>query len=104
MPPLKILVAEGNRINQKLIELLLKRKNHQVTIAENGKEAVTLFEQEKFDLILMDMQMPEMNGKEATKEIRMREQDEREHIPIIAFTANAMKSDREECLAAGMNK
>ncbi|HVN78562.1 MAG TPA: response regulator, partial [Terriglobia bacterium] len=101
--PLKILLAEDNPVNQKLVVRLLEKHNDHVTVAVNGKEALELLDQESFDLVLMDVQMPEMNGLEATSAIREREQIEGGHIPIIAMTAHAMRGDRERCLSAGMD-
>jgi PAS domain S-box-containing protein len=100
---LNILLAEDNLINQKLAKKLLDKQGYHVTIANNGLEAVTLFEQQKFDLILMDFQMPEMNGLEASTRIRDIEQEKGGHIPIIAMTANAMKENKERALNAGMD-
>ncbi len=100
---LRILVAEDSEINQKLVLGLLGRHDHHVVIAETGREAVALYEQEPFDLILMDVQMPDMDGLEATREIRRREARAGGHIPILAMTARAMKGDREMCLQAGMD-
>src|SRR5262249_25616202 len=76
---------------------------HSVTIANNGREAVDLAERESFDVVLMDVQMPEMDGLEATRRIRDRERDEVRRLPIIAMTAHAMKGDREQCLGGGMD-
>jgi len=100
---LNILVAEDNIINQKLAYSLLSKQGHQVVIANNGLEAVHEFKTHHYDLILMDFQMPEMDGLEATQEIRSLEQSEQQRIPIIAMTANAMKEDRERALSAGMD-
>ena len=101
--PLRILLAEDNRVNQKLAVAMLSRMGHEVTVAGDGKEAIEAWEQQRFDLILMDIQMPEMDGYEAAKRIREREQISRQHIPIIAMTAHAMRGDRESCLTAGMD-
>jgi CheY-like chemotaxis protein len=98
-----ILLAEDNLVNQRLAVRLLEKRGHSVVVAENGRKAVTAFENEPFDLILMDMQMPELNGYEATSIIREKEQATDAHIPIIALTAHTMKGDRERCLAAGMD-
>jgi two-component system sensor histidine kinase/response regulator len=100
---LHILLAEDNIINQKLAVHLLKKRGHTVVIAENGRATIAAFDREKFDLLLMDVQMPEINGFEATTIIRDREKATSSHIPIIALTAHAMKGDRERCLAAGMD-
>jgi signal transduction histidine kinase/ligand-binding sensor domain-containing protein/CheY-like chemotaxis protein len=103
IPPLRILLAEDNVINQKLAIRLLESHGHAVVVAQNGKEALTRLEQSNFDLILMDVQMPEMDGYRTTAAIRSREQDTLRHIPIIAMTAHAMKGDRERCLDSGMD-
>jgi signal transduction histidine kinase/ligand-binding sensor domain-containing protein/ActR/RegA family two-component response regulator len=109
---LNFLVVEDNKVNQKLISRMLSKQGHCVTIAENGRLALELLEQNTnpaFDLILMDIQMPEMGGVEATRAIRKREQQQSQpgekapHIPIIALTAHAMKGDRERFLKAGMD-
>ena len=100
---LHILLAEDNLVNQKVAQKLLEREGHSVVIANNGREAVEKYEAEHFDLILMDVQMPEMDGFEATAEIRAQEQGTTRHIPIIALTAHAMKGYSEQCLAAGMD-
>ncbi len=101
--PLKILLAEDGIVNQRVAVGLLQMRGHQVAIAENGMKAVEAWQQDAFDLILMDVQMPEMDGYEATEAIRRAEQQTGQHIPIIAMTANAMKGDRERCLDAGMD-
>ncbi len=100
---LKVLLVEDNPTNQKVAVGILKKKKYEVTIAQNGKEAVDLFNKKHYDLILMDIQMPLMNGYEATKEIRKQEYSTGTHIPIIGVTAHAMKSDVEQCLAVGMD-
>jgi CheY-like chemotaxis protein len=100
---LKILLAEDNVINQKLAVKLLERKGHEVVVAGDGKEALEKLDQSDFDLVLMDVQMPELDGLQATAEIRQRERKTLQHIPIIALTAHAMKGDRERCLEAGMD-
>jgi len=99
---LDILLVEDNKVNQKLAMRLLEKLGSQVTIAASGIEALELLERRSFDLILMDCQMPEMDGYEATRHIREREHPQR-HIPIIAITANAMESDLERCLTSGMD-
>ena len=101
--PLNILVAEDNATNQKLVVNLLDQRGHRVTIAANGREAVALSGDNAFDVILMDVQMPEMDGFEATAAIRRREKEHGGHIPIVAMTAHAMAGDRERCLEAGMD-
>ncbi|MCE5315087.1 MAG: response regulator [Armatimonadota bacterium] len=100
---LRILLAEDNIVNQKLATRLLKKRGHDVTVAGNGKEALTALENGSFDFVLMDVQMPEMDGLETTGEIRKKEKETHQHIPIIAMTAHAMKGDRERCLEAGMD-
>jgi len=101
--PLRILLAEDSLVNQKLAVGLLEKHGHRVTLANHGREALAALESQDFDLILMDVQMPEMDGYEATAAIRAREQETRRHIPIVAMTAHAMKGDRERCLEAGMD-
>ena len=100
---LHILLAEDNVVNRKLAARLLEKQGHRVTVASNGKEALGQLEQEHFDLVLMDVQMPEMNGFDTTAAIRNREKHSGQHIPIIAMTAHAMKGDREHCLEVGMD-
>jgi signal transduction histidine kinase/DNA-binding response OmpR family regulator len=100
---LRILLAEDNKVNQALAIKMLEKRGYKVTVAVDGRQAVAAYEKESFDLILMDVQMPEMNGFEATAQIRQQEQDSNRHIPIIAMTARAMKEDKEECLSAGMD-
>ena len=102
-PGLRILLAEDNPVNQMLVLFLLEKQGHQISTAINGKEAVAALETQPCDLVLMDVQMPEMDGFEATKIIRTREGRSGRHVPIIAMTAHAMKGDRERCLAAGMD-
>jgi CheY-like chemotaxis protein len=101
---LRILVAEDNPINQKLVLSLLKQQRHTVTLVNNGQEAVAKAAEGGFDLILMDVQMPQMSGLEATAAIRAQESAvPGRHVPIMAMTAHAMASDREMCLEAGMD-
>jgi two-component system, sensor histidine kinase and response regulator len=99
----RILLAEDNRVNQAVASRLLSKLGHSIVIANNGKEAVDLLKQQTFDLVLMDVQMPEMDGIVATERIRECERSTHVHIPIIAMTAHAMQGDRERCLAAGMD-
>jgi PAS domain S-box-containing protein len=101
--PLRILLAEDSPVNQKLTIGLLKRHHHHIAAVENGKAALDALEREPFDLVVMDVQMPEMDGLQATARIRAREKETGGHIPIVAITAHAMKGDRERCLAAGMD-
>jgi PAS domain S-box-containing protein len=98
-----ILLAEDNMVNQRLAVRLLELQRHTVVVAGNGREALAAWEQQPFDLVLMDVQMPEMDGMETTAAIRTKEQGTGRRIPIIAMTAHAMKGDRERCLAAGMD-
>ena len=101
--PLRVLLAEDNPVNQEVALRLLERRGHSVIVAENGKQALTAIERHKFDLVLMDVQMPEMGGLEATQLIREKEKSTGEHLPILAMTAHAMQGDRERCIAAGMD-
>jgi two-component system sensor histidine kinase/response regulator len=100
---LSILLAEDNAVNRLLAVRLLEKRGHTVTVAGNGKEALAALEQQSFDLVLMDVQMPEMDGFEATAAIREKEKHSGSHLPVIAMTAHAMVGDRERCLAAGMD-
>lgn len=101
--PVKILVAEDNEANQFLIKAITKTMDWEITLVENGEEAIEAFKKDNFDLILMDVQMPVMNGYEATKIIRSLEAEKDKHIPIIALTAYAMTSDKDQCIDAGMD-
>jgi PAS domain S-box-containing protein len=101
--PLKILLAEDHPPNQQLAVRLLERRGHRVVVANNGLEALAALENEPFDMLLTDIQMPEMDGFAATQEIRRREAETGGHLPIVAMTAHAMKGDAERCLAAGMD-
>jgi signal transduction histidine kinase/HPt (histidine-containing phosphotransfer) domain-containing protein/BarA-like signal transduction histidine kinase len=103
LAPRRILLAEDSPINQRVASGLLVKWGHQVVVVEDGRAAVEAFDREPFDLILMDVQMPVMDGYEATAAIRVREQNQGGHIHIIALTAGAMKGDRDRCLAAGMD-
>jgi two-component system, sensor histidine kinase and response regulator len=101
--PLRILLAEDNVVNQRLASSLLERRGHTVTLASNGRETLAALEQQPFDVVLMDVQMPEMGGFEATAAIRAKERTSGTRQRIIAMTAHAMKGDRERCLGAGMD-
>ncbi len=100
---LSVLVVEDNPVNQQLARRLLEKEGHKATVAAGGREALKKLDQEQFDLVLMDVQMPDMDGYETTAEIRRREKVTGVHIPVLAMTARAMKGDRERCLAAGMD-
>ena len=99
---LRILLAEDNPINQRFAVCLLERRGHEVVVANNGKEA-SLLAQQPCDLVLLDVQMPEMDGLETSAAIRAQEQEQEGMSPIIAMTAHAMAEDRERCLQAGMD-
>jgi CheY-like chemotaxis protein len=101
--PLRVLVAEDNRVNQLVIVRLLEKVGHRVDVAANGQETLAALKLVSYDLVLMDCQMPEMDGFEATRAIRDAERATGGHIPIVALTANALEGDRERCLAAGMD-
>jgi two-component system sensor histidine kinase/response regulator len=98
-----VLLAEDNPVNQRLVKRLLEKRGHRVTVANTGREALEFAENERFDVILMDVQMPDMDGLEATARIRELEKETETYTPIIALTAHTMKGDRERCLAAGMD-
>jgi CheY-like chemotaxis protein len=100
---IRILLAEDIEINQQLVIRILEKRGHHVTVAQNGKEVLDALERQSFDLILMDVRMPEMDGFEATAAIRKKESLAGGRIPIIAMTAHAMRGDRERCLEAGMD-
>ncbi len=104
LQPLDILVAEDNAVNQTLIRALLEPAGHKVTIVSNGLQAIEAYSEHAFDCILMDGSMPEMDGLEATRQIRKLEQETGLHIPIVALTASALKSDRDQFLQAGMDE
>ncbi len=100
---LKVLVAEDNVVNQRVARGLLSKRGHDVTVVENGRKAVEALATGVFDVVLMDVQMPEMDGFEATAEIRLREREAGTHVRIIAMTAHAMNGDCDRCLRAGMD-
>ncbi|HEY6343243.1 MAG TPA: response regulator [Bryobacteraceae bacterium] len=100
---LHVLVAEDNAINQKYALSVLEKEGYRAVVAGNGREALAAMERQSFDLVLMDLHMPDMDGFEATSNIRARERFSGAHIPIIAVTAHALNGDREKCLAAGMD-
>jgi signal transduction histidine kinase/CheY-like chemotaxis protein len=100
---LRVLVAEDNPVNQRLAVRLLEKRGHRVEVVANGREALQALDKQRFDLVLMDVQMPEMDGVEATAAIRRKERGSGWHTPIVALTANAMKGDREKYLTSGMD-
>jgi len=102
-PPARILLAEDHEVNQRLARRILEKGGHNVATAVTGVEAIAAWRAGDFDVILMDVQMPEMDGFEATMQIRAEEQRTGRHVHIIAMTAHAMTGDRERCLAAGMD-
>ena len=103
MHPLSILVAEDDEINRKMIVRMLEKQGHNVTVARDGREALEAIENLRFDIVLMDVQMPEMDGLEVTRIVRERESHSGGHIPIVAITAFAFREDMERCLQAGMD-
>lgn len=100
---LRVLLAEDNSLNQVFAVRVLEKRGYSVSVVGNGRDALSAFEKESFDLILMDVQMPEMDGLEATVAIREKEKSTGGHIPIIAMTAHSLVGDDEVCLAAGMD-
>jgi CheY-like chemotaxis protein len=100
---LRLLLAEDNAVNQRLAVRLLEKRGHHVVVAGNGAEALAAMEKHEFDLVFMDVQMPEMDGLEATAVIREKEKTTGKHVRIIALTAHAMKGDREKCITGGMD-
>ena len=100
---LQVLLAEDNIVNQSLIAAVLEKEKHHVVLAADGLEALAAFARQPFDLILMDVQMPRMDGFEAAAAIRATEKSSERHVPIVAMTAHAMKGDREHCIRAGMD-
>jgi signal transduction histidine kinase/CheY-like chemotaxis protein len=103
VPTSRILLAEDNVVNQRVVQRMLEKRGHAVVAVGNGREAIQALQRDHFDLVLMDVQMPEMDGLEATRAIRESEALTLAHIPIIALTAHAMKGDQERCLAAGVD-
>lgn len=101
---LRVLVVEDNPVNQKLAVRILEKAGHDTAVADTGRRALQVLQEHSFDLVLMDLQMPEMDGFAATAAIRQREQATGRHLPIIAMTAHAMKGDREKCLQKGMDE
>ena len=101
--PLRVLIAEDNPVNQMLVVHLLERRGHTVAVAENGRQALDLLAHHRFDAVLMDVQMPDMGGMEATAILRKNERESGKHLHIVAMTAHAMKGDRERCLEGGMD-
>jgi CheY-like chemotaxis protein len=101
--PLRVLLVEDNAVNQLLACRLIERRGHHVTVVGDGRQALAALEDACFDVVLMDVQMPVMDGLEATREIRARERGGSRHVPIVAMTAHAMKGDREICQDAGMD-
>jgi CheY-like chemotaxis protein len=99
----RVLLAEDGLVNQKVAMTLLEKRGHRVTLVNNGREAVEATAAARFDVVLMDVQMPVMDGLAATEAIRQRERDSQTHLPIFAMTAHAMKGDRQRCLDAGMD-
>jgi CheY-like chemotaxis protein len=100
---LRVLLAEDNAVNQRVAARMIEKLGHQVEVANNGVQAVEKFQQKAFDLVLMDVQMPEMDGFQATAAIRKLELRQGKHTPIIAMTAHALPGDRERCLEARMD-
>jgi two-component system, sensor histidine kinase and response regulator len=101
--PLRVLIVEDNAVNQRVVVRLLEKYGHSIALANHGGEALAVLAEERFDLVLMDVQMPVMDGFEATRIIREREAGTGWQTPVVAMTAHAMKGDRERCLAAGMD-
>jgi two-component system, sensor histidine kinase and response regulator len=104
VPPLRILLAEDNPVNRRVATRLLEKQGHTIIVARDGREALAVLERESVDVVLMDVQMPDIDGLEATRTIRWKEKSSGGHIPIISVTAHVMKGDRENCLAAGADE
>jgi two-component system sensor histidine kinase/response regulator len=103
VPALQVLLTDDNPVNQMTATTMLQKLGHAVVVANNGRQAVEMVNEQRFDMVFMDVQMPEMDGVTATGEIRKRERETGRHIPIVAMTAHAMRGDRERCLEAGMD-
>ena len=101
--PTHVLLVEDNLVNQRVAKAMLEKAGMTVEVAENGAVALEYLERASFDLVLMDLQMPVMDGLEATRRIREEEREGDGHLPVVAMTANAMEGDRDRCLAAGMD-
>jgi CheY-like chemotaxis protein len=102
-PGRRVLLAEDNAVNRHLVVKILEKHGFSVVTVGDGRAAIAALERERFDVVLMDVQMPEMDGFEATAEVRRREQETGHRVPIVALTAHALKGDHEACLAAGMD-
>ncbi len=102
--PLRILLAEDNDLNQQVVQHFLARHGHTVQVAKDGREALAALEQDAFDLLLLDLHMPEMDGFRVIEAVRRREQAADRRLPVVALTARSMKGDRERCLQAGMDE
>ncbi len=98
-----ILIAEDNSVNRQLLTRLLEKRGHRVTVAVDGREAIERFRRGSFDIVMLDVQMPEYSGLEVVGMIREHEKETRRHTPVIALTAHAMTGDRERCIEAGMD-
>ena len=102
---MKILLVEDNMLNQKVVTFNLRKQNYDVVTADCGSAAIKAYEENKFDLVLMDIMLPEMDGFEITAEIRKREKEAGENsVPIIALTANTLDNDRDKCIQSGMDE
>ena len=102
-PPARVLLAEDNSVNRRITEHMLEKLGFRVCVAANGREALEILEREPVACVLMDCQMPEMDGFEATRVLRVREQGTDRRLPVVALTAHAMQGDRDKCLGAGMD-